>query len=411
MASLSALKNYYGAQAMIGKQIKAQADRIMDETFDLDPTTRLCYIYDYFHDDPITRDLCEFGAGYVPPEGSAKIPVKLKFLIKSYKSLAKDDPDYYIQFTMSDWNRVVEDPKNQTIVPAYFDDYKRHGIHYPVGLYVDIPDDRGIYQRWLVVYEDVANQFPKFGVVRCNHQLDWIANRPDGRFRRAMWGAQRTNPAYNSGIYSWDKTTVPQNQSKIVLPWNSVSNELFYNQRVILSMPMDIPLTWQISKVENTVPRGVVGINLYQDQFNPKTDYIDKSDPDHWRMYADYYQFPATPETDDSESQEPIVPIGSVVVSSTTALFKIGGAFKTLTATYFTEEGEEIPADSYNWSFRMDDGTEAEVETKSGAADNKIKVKFLGDESYVGRRIIATCTVSVENSEVQGEESFDVIFM
>jgi hypothetical protein len=200
-------------------------------------------------------------------------------------------------------------------------------------------------------------------------------------------------------------------QTKFWLPWNSVSNEIFYNQRVILSMPMDVPITWQISKVENTTPRGVVQLTLYQDTFNPKTDYVDKSDPDHWRMYADFFKFPATPEADDSESQEPIMPLGSVVVSSTTALFKIGGGYKTLTATYFTEEGAEIPAQSYSWSFRMDDGTEAEVETKPGATDNKIKVKFLGDDSYVGRRIIATCTATVEDSEVQGEESFDIIFM
>jgi hypothetical protein len=107
VASLSALNSYYGAAASIGKQIKADADRIMDETFDLDVTTRLCYLYDYFHDDAVTRDLCEYGANYAPSEGSAKIPVKLKFLIKNYKSMAKDDPDYYIQFTMSDWNKVV----------------------------------------------------------------------------------------------------------------------------------------------------------------------------------------------------------------------------------------------------------------------------------------------------------------
>ena len=109
MASLSALKEYYGSAATIGKQIKAEADRIMDETFDLDVTTRLCYIYDYFHDDVATRDLCEYGVNYTPVQGSAKIPVKLKFLIKNYKSLSKDDPDYYIQFAMSDWNKVIED--------------------------------------------------------------------------------------------------------------------------------------------------------------------------------------------------------------------------------------------------------------------------------------------------------------
>ena len=409
MASLSALKNYYGSAATIGKQIKAEADRVMDETFDLDVTTRLCYIYDYFHDDLVTRDICQYGKDYIPPEGSAKIPVKLKFFIKSYKSLVKDDPDYYIQFTMQDWNKAADNLDNQTIIPDYFGQYKRFGVHYPIGLYVDIPDDRGIYWKWLVVYEDVANQFPKFGIVRCNYQLDWISNRADGRYKRTMWGAQRTQSSYNSGIYSFDKTTVMEMQSKFWLPWNSISNEIFYNQRIILSMPMEVPLTWQISKIENTTPRGVVMITIYQDTFNPKTDYIDKSDPNHWRMYADYYKFPAEPEKDDSESQQEIIPLGSCVVSSTTALFKIGGTWKTLTATLYNEEGQEITSDEYIWSFTLDDGTDATslVETKQATAQNKVKVKFLGDESYVGRQLIAVCTAS----GITGEESFDVIFM
>lgn len=407
MASLEALKNYYGSEVTIGKQIKAKSDLIMDETFDYDVTTRICYIYDYFHDDVETKNLCEYGTGYVPPDGSSKIPVKLKFLIKSYKSLAKDDPDYYIQFSMSDWNKVSDDPANQTIVPDYFSEYSRLGIHYPIGLYVDIPDDRGVYWRWLVVYEDVANQFPKFGIIKCNHQLDWVINKPDGRYKRAMWGSQRTQSSYNAGIYSWDKTTVMENQSKFWLPWNSISKEIFYNQRIILSMPMDVPLTWQISKVENTTPRGVVQFALYQDTYNPKTDYIDKSDPDHWRMYADYYKFPAIPEVDETESQEVIAPIGSCVVSSTTAHFKVGGTYKTLAAVFYDENGEEITVSDYIWSFRMEDGSEAPVETKEATDENKIKVKFVGDESYVGQNIIAACTAS----GITGQESFDVIFM
>lgn len=198
-----------------------------------------------------------------------------------------------------------------------------------------------------------------------------------------------------------------QQQSKFWLPWNSISNEIFYNQRLILSMPIDVPLTWQISKIENTTPRGIIQATLYQDVFNPKTDYIDKSDPNHWRMYADYYKYPATPEVDETESQQPIVPKGSCIVSSTTALFKVGGSYKTLTATFYDENGEEMQASDYAWTFTMGDGSEAPVETKESTADNKIKVKFVGDESYVGQNIIAACTAS----GITGEESFDVVFM
>lgn len=409
MASLSALNSYYGAMPTIGKQIKADADRIMDETFDLDVTTRLCYIYDYFRDDQSTKDMNVYGVNYIPPKGSRKIPVKLKFLIKGYKSLAKDDPQYYIQFTMSDWNKVINDPDNQTIVPDYFDQYKRFDVRYPIGLYCDIPDDRGVYQRWLIVYEDIANQFPKFGVVRCNHQLDWVINKPEGRFKRSMWGSQRTQSSYNSGIYSFDKTTVMQMQTKFWLPWNDVSNEIFYNQRVILSMPMDVPLTWQISKVENTTPRGVNQLTLYQDVFNPKTDYIDKSDPDHWRMYADYYKLPSEPvKVQDEYSQD--TPYGSMAITSATNVVKINGGWKTLTANIYNNQGVLTEtSEQYDWSFTFGDDTDATalITIAESTAENKIKIKFIGDESYVGRQLVAVCTAS----GLTGRQSFDIVIM
>ena len=80
-----------------------------------------------------------------------------------------------------------------------------------------------------------------------------------------------------------------------------------------------------------------------------------------------------------------------------------------MTATLFSEDGTEITSDNYVWSFKLGDGTDATslVETKTAAADNKIKVKFLGDESYVGKHLIATCS----SQGITGEESFDVVFM
>lgn len=412
MASLNALTSFYGAEPKIGKQLKTIADSVMEQTFYNDITTRRCYIYDYFSDDPETEDLEVFGTDYVPPEGSKKIPVDLKFMIKGYRSLAKDDPEYYVQFLPSEWNRVVEDPENQQIIPNYFQDrYGKFGVRYPVGLYIDAPDDRGRYQRWLVVYEDVANQFPKFGVLRCNYQLDWVIDKPEGRFKRKMWGVQRTQSSYNSGIYSFDKSTVMESQSRFWLPWNPISREIFYNQRIILSMPMDIPLCWQISKAQNTEPRGVLMLTLYQDTYNPVTDYIDKTDPDHWRMYADYYKFPATPEFSENEETEN-TPTGELRISSNTALVKIGGSYKTLTAMVYDENSEDITSNysSFSWSFALGDGTDAtDLVTTSevpGSA-NKIKVKFLGDDSYVGQRLIATCTAD----DLTDEHSFDILFM
>jgi hypothetical protein len=76
-------------------------------------------------------------------------------------------------------------------------------------------------------------------------------------------------------------------------------------------------------------------------------------------MYADYYKFPAEPEVDEAESQVVEPPKGSGKVTSSTALFKIGGTWKTLTANFYDEDGVEITPDSYTWTFRLGDGTDA----------------------------------------------------
>lgn len=176
-------------------------------------------------------------------------------------------------------------------------------------------------------------------------------------------------------------------------------------------MPMEVPLCWQISKAQNTEPRGVLMCTLFQDTYNPVTDYIDKTNPDHWRMYADYYKFPATPEFSENEETEN-TPTGELRISSNTALVKIGGSYKTLTATIYNENSEEITSDysSFSWSFALGDGTDATdlvATSEIPGSANKIKVKFLGDESYVGQRLVATCTAD----DLTDEHSFDILFM
>ena len=55
-------------------------------------------------------------------------------------------------------------------------------------LYVDIPDDRGIYHRWIVMYLEVANQFVKCGVLRCNYRFTWIEDDGIYRHKRNQMG-------------------------------------------------------------------------------------------------------------------------------------------------------------------------------------------------------------------------------
>ena len=87
----------------IGQIYKEQSDFLMEQTFENDITAKTCYLYDYFHDDfytdehGITRSLAE-GMTY---ENTNKTRIDVKFIIKSYQSIDKDQVDYYLMFKPS----------------------------------------------------------------------------------------------------------------------------------------------------------------------------------------------------------------------------------------------------------------------------------------------------------------------
>lgn len=187
MPSFEDMQKKYANVGTIGQQLKAMSDEIMQETFDNDIQTRQCYLYDYYHDD---QPKLEYG--YNPALSKTKIPVKLKFIIKSYRSIAKDDVDYHIMFEPNVWN-------TQSCIPDWFvKNYEMFGVQFPLGLYVDIPDDRGVYHKWLVMYAETANQFPKFGVLKCNYLFKWIENDGLYRHKRKVWGVNATQNSYTS---------------------------------------------------------------------------------------------------------------------------------------------------------------------------------------------------------------------
>lgn len=187
MLSFDDYKKKYSDVGTIGQQLKVMSDEVMQETFENDIGTKQCYIYDYYHDDQADKEY-----GYNPALSKTKIPVKLKFIVKTYKSMSKDDPEYHIIFEPDVWNSM-------SCKPDWFvKNYERFGVEFPVGLYVDIPDDRGVYRKWLVTYYEAANQFPKLGILRCNYFFKWIEDDGVYRYKRKVWGVNATQNSYTS---------------------------------------------------------------------------------------------------------------------------------------------------------------------------------------------------------------------
>ena len=173
----------------IGQIYKEQSDWAMEETWDNSITSKTCYIYDHFHDDfftdehGITRSLAE-GMTY---ENTNKTKIDAKFIIKSYLSMDKDQVEYYIMFRPSQPVRFNEDDD----LYYYEKIHSKYNSEFPIGLWCDIPDDRGVYHKWLICRNEPANQFPKYLVLPANYELMWVEKSGTQRIKRHMWSVLR----------------------------------------------------------------------------------------------------------------------------------------------------------------------------------------------------------------------------
>ena len=410
MLSFDDYKRINNNVGTVGQQLKVMSDEVMQITFDNDIGTRQCYIYDHYHDDQ-----ADIEYGYNPALSRTKIPVKLKFIVKTYKSMAKEDPEYHILFEPDVWNSM-------SCKPDWFvKNYERFGVEFPVGLYCDIPDDRGVYHRWIIMYLEVANQFPKLGVLRCNYRFKWIENDGVYRHKRKIWGINATQNSYTSGVWTDFKTSTYDDQDKFYLPWNPITSELVHDTRIIISMLKKRPWVYRITKVDDTATRGLLTFTIKQDRFEPDHDYIsiDPKNKDYGDMYADYFESDVKPCVNDDtpNCDEHIITIETVNDN-----VKLGSS-KVLTAKVYDSENNDI-TDLYknskcDWSFELVSSRSNLIEIERSWLDEykeeyiecnkvkyrikyrfKCKFKFNGDEQYLGYNIKASCTIDDMTSNV-----------
>lgn len=198
----------------IGQVYKEQSDFLMEETWFSDPQSKVCYIYDYFHDDffidehGIKRSLNE-GMTY---EHTNKTPIDAKFIIKSYQSMDKDQVEYYLQFKP---NQKTHFSKNDELYYFETDYRQRYGNENFISLYVDVPDDEGIYHKWMICRREIANQFPKYLILPCSYELMWIENTGKERIKRRMWSVLRQQLSYSICASYWKQCV-----EKFLKCWN-----------------------------------------------------------------------------------------------------------------------------------------------------------------------------------------------
>lgn len=115
---------YNGAKT-IGQMYKENSDFMMEYTWDNDIQSKICYIYDYAHDDqPEFKD-------HMTYENTTKKRIDAKFIISSYGSIDKDQVAYHIMFKPSE---PIEFNEGDELYYYETDYRKRYDMRFPIGL-------------------------------------------------------------------------------------------------------------------------------------------------------------------------------------------------------------------------------------------------------------------------------------
>ena len=393
----------------LGEKLKSDSDTLMELTWDNDEQSKLCYIYDWKHDDFPNLNI---GMTY---ENTTKTPIDAKILVSKYGSIDKDSPTLQCQFKPSQKEYFTEDDKL-----FYMEEYRQkyHLDDIFVGAYLDVPDKKGVYHRHLICMKDVEQNFQKYFILPCDYFLQWIQTKADKRYKRGMWCVLKSQSSYNSGIWTDRVTSSQQNQELLFIPTNEISDTIYYvsednnnNQRLIVDIPnysIDnwTPNTWVVSKVERVNVRGRTKLTLYQKPFNSNTDYIEKDENGIITgLWANY--FGGTAPTDPST---PTTPPSSITakISASTSTIKVGGSYKNLTVNLFNDSNGDITTEyadaTFTWTCFIDneDWTD-KVTWRAGTEYNQKKVKFPNDASTIGKILSVKCEIVKDNLPIESE--------
>ncbi len=200
----------------------------------------------------------------------------------------------------------------------------------------------------------------------------------------------------------------PDNITKAILPYNDITKTLFYDKRIIISTDLPEPLAWRISKVEPFAHRGNILYTMKQDVYDDHHDFIERDDDGNIiGMWADYYKETNLPSEDSAQS-DPSSSGDYAVITFTGAEphIKVNGSYKKITITYYNSDEQLNDQTPGTWSYWIDDTEIPDlikvIETES---PNTIKIKFLGDEEYLGKSI----TIKNIRDEIVAELQLQIV--
>lgn len=402
MPSLSTARRVSSAKnnnaKTLGQIRKENSDTAMELLWDSDPQSKVCYIYDWRHDDSPNMNV---GMTY---NHTTKTRIDAKIIVSTYGSISKDQPTLQCQFKPSQ-KEYFDETDELFYMEEYRVKYQMDDIF--TGMYIDVPDKKNVYHRHLICMKDIEQNFQKYFILPCDYNLQWVQFKNNEKIKRSMWCVLRSQSSYNSGLWTDLRFTTQQNQEILFVPTNSISDTIYYvsegsqkNQLIIVDVPnysIDhwTPNTWIVSKVERVNVKGRTKITLYQTFFDEHRDVIEKDDNGNIiGMWANLNDSILEPIEKPKTPSPLLPPEHSSTISSSTPYLKVGGSYKTLT---FKSENESTNYENctFVWTCSID-GTSVDdkVIKINGKNPNQKKIKFPNDSSKLGKKLLIECTMT-----------------
>lgn len=170
----------------IGEALRKQSNEIMEATWWSDTQSVVGYIYDYYHDDFDEKgNTLNQGMTY---ENTKKTKVYVKHIYDAYGSMAKDSPAMYLQFIPS--QKLGNFSADEELYYFQKDYMNKYGNSFGIGMYIDLPNPEldGIYEKYLICKLDTSNAFPKYFILKCDYNFQYIEINKGNRIKRHIWG-------------------------------------------------------------------------------------------------------------------------------------------------------------------------------------------------------------------------------
>lgn len=199
----------------------------------------------------------------------------------------------------------------------------------------------------------------------------------------------------------------PDNITKCIMPYNDITTTFFYNTRIIISVEgLITPLAWRVTKVEPIASRGTILYTFKEDIFDQHHDYIEyDEDGNLIGMWANYFKDTNLPTQPDEPT--PILDdiYAEITYSGKEPHIKVNGGYKAITIQYYSKTTEIVDQTPGNWEFYIDQVEVSDlIKVMETDTPNTIKIKFLGNEEFLGNVL----TVKNTRDEIIGKLNLEI---